>query len=153
MTESSRHDHHDTVTFRNKTESSSAHLKPFPDKEGCAGPCREWGCGHPSCPSLGLTPETRANVMGREWAGWADSDENSEPPGSEGVLRGGPATSGRAGTLAPELSRDAGATTALRGWEVLLLRRSPKLLGLTLQCLWLDNPAVGTLQGPGRLAP
>jgi len=30
-------------------------------------------------------------MMGREWAGWADSDENSEPPGSEGVLRGGPA--------------------------------------------------------------
>ena len=32
---------------------------------------------------------------------------------------------------------------------MLLLRRSPKLLGLTLQCLWLDNPAVGTFQGPG----
>lgn len=53
--------------------------------------------------------------MGREWAGWADSDENSEPPGSEGVLRGGPATSGRAGALAPGLSRDAGIAATLGG--------------------------------------
>ena len=56
----------------------------------------------------------------------------------------------RAGTLAPELSGDAGATAALGGWETLLLRRSPELLGLTLQYLWLDNPAVGTFQGPGH---
>lgn len=126
MNETSSHDHHTHTLAQIRTELCVPESLP-----GGGGLCRaapEMRIGHASCPSLGLTPETWANMKGREQAGWA--------PRKSELLRG---WGERA--AAGEEAWDLGAKALLRCWgngssqrpEMMLLRKCPDPPGLRLQ--------------------